>query len=235
MSKRVGIIQSSFVPWKGYFDFIDGVDEFVLLDDVQYVRRDWRNRNLIKTKDGLKWLTIPVETKGHYESAIDEISVSGSSWIDGHLSTLRHTYGRSPYFREVWPWLENLYQAQRTTNLLSDINEAFLRAVCAKLEIATSICRSREFAPPSGKNERLRSICLQLGATEYVSGPAARHYIDTDSWNAQGIAVRYKSYEGYPEYQQLYPPFEHRVTILDVLFNCGEDAKSYIKSPAYAE
>lgn len=235
MEKRVGIIQSSYIPWKGYFDFIDSVDEFVLLDDVQYVRRDWRNRNLLKTKDGLKWLTISVEAKGHYESAIDEIHIADPKWMDAHLATLKHVYGRASAFSSTWAWLEPAYEGLRGIPLLTTINERLMQAIMDKLGIVTPIRRSREFAPPLGKNERLLSICKDLGATEYLSGPAARHYIDTDLWHAAGIDVKFKSYEGYREYRQLYNPFEHGVSILDVLFNCGDEAPTYIKSSRDAE
>ena len=228
--KRVGIIQSNYVPWKGYFDFIASVDEFVLFDDVQYTRRDWRNRNKIKTRDGLKWLTIPVDVKGKYFQTIDETRVADPSWIDEHLSTLHHTYAGAAHFREEWSWIEAAYRSLEGAVLLSDVNRRLIERICERLDISTQLRSSREFPRAEGKNERLLEICRALGAAGYLSGPAARDYIDESLWNANGISVAYKSYEGFPEYPQLYGPFEHGVTVLDVFFHVGPNARDYIRS-----
>lgn len=228
--KRLGIIQSNYIPWKGYFDFIASVDEFVILDDVQYTRRDWRNRNLIKTKDGLKWLTIPVEVKGKYTQSIYDTSIANGAWTNEHLATLRHTYARAPHFQETWEWLQPSYEACARESKLSAVNVCLLRAVCERLDIATPIRLSSEFELVDGKNERLISICVQAGATEYLSGPAARDYMLPELWESAGITVDYKSYGGYPEYPQMYPPFEHGVSVLDLLFNTGAQARSYLRN-----
>jgi hypothetical protein len=228
--KRVGIIQSNYIPWKGYFDFISCVDEFILFDDVQYTRRDWRNRNKIKTKDGLKWLTVPVESKGNYFARVNEIRLLDHKWIDEHKSSLRHAYGRAPYFHEEWPWVESAYETCRKLSHLSDVNATFIHAICSRLGIGTAIRSSSEFEILEGKNERLISLCLQAGAKEYVSGPAAREYIDERLWSAAGISVSFKSYAGYVEYPQVHGQFEHGVTVLDLCFNVGGQAGKYYKS-----
>lgn len=228
--KRAGIIQSNYIPWKGYFDFIASVDEFVVFDDVQYTRRDWRNRNRIKTKDGLKWLTVPVEAKGHYSESVSAIRVAGHRWVDEHLASLRHAYGRAPFFGQEWPWIERSYESCRSLELLSEINISLIAAICGRLRIRTPIRRSSEFEAVPGKNERLISLCKQLCATEYLSGPAARGYVDEQLWQRSNIRVYYKSYAGYPEYSQVHGPFEHGTTVLDVLFHTGPDAERYIRS-----
>jgi hypothetical protein len=227
---RAGIIQSNYIPWKGYFDFIDDVDVFILLDDVQYTRRDWRNRNRIKTKDGIKWLTIPVDVKGKFFQAIDETAIAGPAWIDEHLSALRHCYGKAPFFQREWPWIAQTYESCRGELLLTRVNERFIRAICARLGITTEIRRSTEFELTPGKNERLIHLCRQAGADQYLSGPAARGYIDENEWNAAGISVRYKSYGGYPDYAQPFPPFEHAVSVLDTIFCTGPQARRHLKS-----
>ena len=229
--KLAGIIQSNYIPWKGYFDFIACCDEFVLLDEVQYTRRDWRNRNKIKTKDGLAWLTIPVEVKGKYEQRIDETRISEPNWHLEHRRSLQHAYGKAPCFAEVWPYVESLYDAVAGELLLTRINEHFIRSLASYLGIATPIHRSTEFSAGPGKNERLIEICEELGATIYLSGPAAKAYMNESLWNARGLSVRFKSYADYPEYSQLYPPFEHGVTVLDLLFNLGKKAGEYYRSP----
>ncbi|HTX02776.1 MAG TPA: WbqC family protein [Candidatus Acidoferrales bacterium] len=229
MSKSVGIIQSNYIPWKGYFDFIASVDEFVLLDEVQYTRRDWRNRNKIKTADGLRWLTIPVDVSGKYTQSIDQTRIAEPGWAHEHLASLRHAYARAPRAKEQWGWIEGLYETAAALPLLTSVNELFIRAITERLGIATKISRSSEYAGTPGKNERLMAICRQAGATVYLSGPAASSYIDHALWNEQGITVEFKSYQGYPEYPQLHGPFEHGVTILDLFFNLGDEAAAYFR------
>jgi len=207
---------------------IGRVDEFVLFDDVQFTRRDWRNRNTIKTKDGLRWLTIPVAVKGKYFQKINETDISDPSWREAHLTAIRHSYARAPHFREVFPWLERLF-ARLTAARLSDVNRTALEAICERLEIATRITSSSDYGLVEGKNERLIELCAQAGATRYLSGPAARGYLDEGAFRARGIEVEWMDYSGYPEYPQLFPPFEHNVSVLDVLFNTGPDAASYVR------
>lgn len=235
MAKRVGIIQSNYIPWKGYFDFIDSVDEFVVFDDVQYTRRDWRNRNRIKTANGLQWLTIPVEAKGKYTQLVRETRVAGNDWSAEHLRALHHAYARAPHYQEHTAWLQALYERAAEFEFLSDVNLLFMRALCERFGIATPLRLSSEFEIVEGKNERLIAICRQAGATEYLSGPAAREYLEPAAWESAGIALRFKSYAGYRAYPQLHGPFEHAVTALDVLFNTGERARQYLKSEIDAE
>jgi hypothetical protein len=228
--KRVGIIQSSYIPWKGYFDFIASVDEFVIFDDVQYTRRDWRSRNRIKTKDGVKWITVPVETKGRYLANVDQIPLAGTEWVDEHMATLRHAYGKAPHFRDEWPWISETYEAFRSMTHLSQVNVVFIRAIVQRLGIPTPIRLSSEFKIVPGKNERLLSICEQVGADAYLSGPAAQDYIDEMLWDSHGIKVAYKSYEGYPEYPQLHGSFEHAVSILDLFVHVGPESSQYFRA-----
>src|SRR5687767_6291071 len=129
MSKTVAIVQSNYIPWKGYFDLIDRADEFILLDDVQYTRRDWRNRNRIKTPRGLEWLTIPVEVKGKYHQSIKETVVSDPDWPRRHWSTISQHYARAPFFPLYRERLEELYLTT-TERFLSDVNHRFLVALC---------------------------------------------------------------------------------------------------------
>jgi len=227
--KRVGIIQSNYIPWKGYFDFIASVDEFVLLDEVQYTRRDWRNRNKVKTASGLRWLTIPVDVSGKYTQTIEQTKIADPKWSGEHLASLHHAYGRAAHAKEQWPWLEPLYERASRLPMLTAVNELFIRAIAERLGIGTKISRSSEYGGAEGKNERLLAICAQAGASVYLSGPAAASYMDQALWKAHGIAVEFKSYDGYPEYPQLHGPFEHSVTVLDLFFNLGDDAAEYFR------
>jgi len=226
--KRVAITQSDYIPWKGYFDLIHLVDEFILFDDAQYTRRDWRNRNRIKTPRGAVWLTIPVRTKGGYaDQRIRDTVVSDPHWNRSHWNSIVHAYSRAKHFQTFREPFEQLYLDADST-LLSCINHRFLVAICGMLGIRTKISWSMDYRLVAGKTERLVDLCRQAGATEYVSGPRARAYLDEQLFRDAGIAVRYMDYDGYPEYRQLFPPFEHSVSIIDLLFNEGHDSTRYM-------
>jgi hypothetical protein len=228
--KRVAIVQSSYIPWKGYFDLIRAADEFILLDDVQFTRRDWRSRNRIKTQHGLAWLTIPVRTKGLYHQRIQDTYVADPRWGETHWATLRANYARAPFFREYEEKIAALYVPRSGDERLSDVNVRFITAACALLGITTPITWSTDHGAPAGKNERLIELCRKAGADEYLSGPSAREYIDEAQFTAAGIQVRFVDYGGYREYPQPWPPFEHHVSVLDLLFSVGPDAPQYLKA-----
>jgi hypothetical protein len=227
--KRIAIVQSNYIPWKGYFDLIGSVDECVLFDDVQYTRRDWRNRNRIKTPNGCIWLTIPVQVKGRYYQKIKDTEVSDQRWRAHHWKSIQANYARAPYFAMYKDWLADLYLASEAA-FLSQVNYQFLAAFCTVLGITTRLTWSRQYELLPGKTERLVAICQQAGANVYLSGPAAKTYLDEILFNDAGIAVEWMKYDGYPEYHQLFPPFEHAVSIVDLLLNEGPQATRYMKS-----
>lgn len=229
MSLKALITQSNYIPWKGYFDSINMVDVMVIYDDMQYTKRDWRNRNIIKTAQGNKWLSVPVEVSGKFHQKINETLVAESSWKKSHLDILKQNYKQAPCFKEVWPWVEELYNTCDSLNL-SHINQHFIKGINNYLGITTRIVRSEEFVLAEDRNERLINICKDLKATKYYSGPAAKAYMDLDLFEKNEIEVEFFDYSGYPEYPQLYLPFEHGVTILDLFFNCGAQSKTYMKS-----
>lgn len=226
--KKVAILQSNYIPWKGYFDLIAAVDEFILFDDMQYTRRDWRNRNKIKTPQGLQWLTVPVVTKGRYHQRIRDTEIDGSDWATAHWSSIVQNYRKAAHFDDVAEWLEPLYQGPQPL-MLSELNRTLLRAVVSYLGIDTSITNSWDYDVVAGQTERLTSLCLQAGGTEYVSGPAAKDYVDEQVFEDARIKLTWFDYDGYPEYPQLWGDFQHGVTVLDLLFNCGRDAPDYMR------
>jgi hypothetical protein len=226
--KRIAISQSNYIPWKGYFDMIARVDEFVLYDDMQFTRRDWRNRNRIKTAQGLHWLTIPVESKGNYFEAVKNIRVSGRGWADKHWKTIRFNYARAPHFEEYAPKIASLYQAAAQEEMLSRTNHVFLTGLCQLLQITTPLKWSGDYAITEGKNERLISICRQAGAANYLSGPAAKEYVDEKAFRKAGVQVEWMEYDWYPVYEQRFGEFAHGVSVLDVIFNCGQKAADYV-------
>ncbi|MEZ4489159.1 MAG: WbqC family protein [Cyanobacteriota/Melainabacteria group bacterium] len=228
--KRVAILQSNYIPWKGYFDLLNSVDVFVLYDDVQYTRRDWRNRNKIKTASGVRWLTIPVNTKGNFHQRIKDTTIADPIWASNHFRTIKHEYSRSRTFGLYGDLLQEWYSKASKIEYLSEVNELFIREICKLLGIETIIRQSSEFNLAEEKSERLLSICQDLDADTYVSGPAAKSYLNTEIFESRGIEVEWYQYAPYKEYEQLHPPFEHSVTILDLLLNAGDQSQNYMNS-----
>lgn len=224
VDKTVAIVQSNYIPWIGYFDLINAADEFILFDEVQFTKRDWRNRNKIKTAAGVTWLTIPVESKGRFHQRISETRVSEPGWARDHWATIAHAYARAGGFADWRALFEELYLGCGETSL-SRINERFLRALCGALGIATPIAQSSDYEIAEGRTERLVSLCRQAGATRYLSGPAARGYLDESRFAAAGIAVEWMTYPDYGEYPQLHPPFAPALSVVDVLLNLGTKAR----------
>jgi hypothetical protein len=227
--KSVAVVQSSYIPWKGYFDLIRAVDEFVLLDDVQYTRRDWRNRNKIKTPQGASWLTIPVNTKGQYFEPVKSITISDPSWTERHWQTIAANYARARWFRSYAEAVERVYRECVDTHL-SAINFRWIAAICKILGIKTKLSWSMDYTLAEGQTERLVGICQQAGADTYLSGPGARNYIDAAIFRAANVKLVYADYAGYSEYTQLFPPFDHYVSVLDLIFNEGPDATRHMRT-----
>lgn len=228
MAKRIAIVQSNYIPWKGYFDLIAAVDEFILYDDMQYTRRDWRNRNQIKTPQGVQWLSIPVLAKGKYYQKIRETEIDGDTWAATHWKSLTQNYRRAPHFAEIADWLEPLYLANTYTHI-SPLNRCFIEAVCDYLGIRTKISNSWDYPLADGKTERLADLCIKAVGSEYISGPAAKGYIEENVFADNSIKLTWYDYAGYPEHPQLWGKFTHHVTILDLLFNCGKNAHRYMR------
>ena len=221
---KAAIIQSNYIPWKGYFDIIQDVDTFVFLDDAQMTKRDWRTRNRIKTAKGVEWLSVPV--KGGRHQRICDVAITDNAWQRRHLKTLVTNYSRAPHFEKFEMLLEWLYQTEHQN--LSEFNQKTTKLICRLLNIEAEFLCATELDVPGSKSEKLINICQEVGATVYLSGPSARDYICEEQFIAAGIELRYKSYPDYPEYPQLFPPFRHDVSIIDLLFNCGPDSAQYV-------
>jgi hypothetical protein len=228
LSKKIAILQSNYIPWKGYFDMIASVDEFILYDDMQYTRRDWRNRNKIKTPHGLNWLTVPVKVKDKYHQKIRETELDGNGWALDHWKSLSQNYRRAEHYEEIASFIEPYYMTCRHDKL-SSLNRSLIEIVCGYLGIDTKISNSWDYKLADGKTERLADLTTQAGGTEYISGPAAKDYIDEQVFLERGITLTWFNYDNYPEYSQLWGGFSHGVTIFDLLFNCGTDAPHYMK------
>ena len=228
--KKVAILQSNYIPWKGYFDIIASVDEFIFYDEMQYTKNDWRNRNKIKTEQGLKWLTIPVENCNRLsnEQKISDTEIFDRRWSRKHWETIKNAYRKSPFFNMYKDVFAELYLGKDETKLVG-VNYKFIFAICDLLGIKTKISFDKDYGLIEGKTERLVDLVKKAGGTEYLSGPAAKDYIKEELFEEAGIKLSWMDYSNYHEYPQLYPPFEHGVTILDLIFNTGEEAKKYMK------
>jgi hypothetical protein len=229
--KRVAIVQSSYIPWRGYFDIIGQVDEFVLYDSVQFTKRDWRNRNRIKTVSGPLWLTIPVATAGAFTQSVADTRISDPAWAAAHWRSIEHAYARAPYFDEYRGRWQERFRECAGEVMLSRVNRRLLEAVASELGFRTVFTDAAAYPVTGDRNSRLVDICRAAGATTYLSGPSARVYLDVEQFRAAGILVEFMDYSGYREYPQLHGPFEPSVSILDLLFNVGPEAPAYL-SPA---
>jgi len=195
---------------------------------MQFTKRDWRNRNKIKTPNGVQWLTAPVQTKGSFKQKISETRIDGNKWQKDHWNSLTKNYSRARFFEEISNWLKPLY-LEREYSFLSDLNRTFMDAICSYLNIKTKISSSSDYELAGDKSERLANLCKQASATEYISGPAAKDYVDAVVFDLLGVKLTWFNYGNYESYTQLWGSFCHNVSILDLLFNCGQDANRYLK------
>lgn len=226
--KKIAILQSNYIPWKGYFDIINMVDEFVFYDEVQYTKNDWRNRNKIKTSQGIQWLTIPVRQET-LEQKIKDTKISDKKWNIKHWKTINQNYSKSKYFKDYKDIFEELY-LKCDEEYLSQINYKFIITINEILGIKTKLRWSSEFELLDGQTEKLLGICKDCDADIYLSGPAAKDYFNEELAKQENIKVEWMDYSSYKEYEQLHPPFEHGVSILDLIFNEGDRSKEFMKS-----
>jgi hypothetical protein len=224
---RICIIQSCYIPWKGFFDLIGRCDEYVIFDSAQYAKRHWHNRNRIKTANGVEWLTIPVVTKSRFDQPINEVAIE-KPWAEKHWRTLELAYKRAPFFEQTAPTIKGWYEDADKATLLTDINAIFLRGLAGLVGLKTRIVTDAIYPSAGVKTERLLGIAQKAGADHYLSGPSARGYFDEQMFRAAGIEPEWMSYDHYTEYPQLYGAFEHAVTVFDLLFNTGPDAARYL-------
>jgi hypothetical protein len=220
------MVQSNFMPWRGYFDLIDDCDLFVFYDDVQYTHKGWRNRNRIKTHSGPIWVSVPVL---HDHSTLIENAIIDYSgrWVAKMVRSISLAYQKARYFQSYAPGLFEILESKRET--ISELNIALCSYLMRQLGITTEIRKSREFGVAGDKFERPLRILRALGATSYLSGPAAKPYTDASAFRKAGIELLYKTYV-YDEYPQIHGTFCPDVSVVDLLFNCGPEARAHLKS-----
>ncbi len=227
---RISIIQSAYVPWRGFFDLIGRCDFYVIYDSAAFSKGHWHNRNRIRRKGGAYWLTIPVSTAGRLGQPIDEVTVA-APWAKRHWDIIRESYADTPGFAKESPWVKDLYAQVQNETHLSRINEVFLRAFAARLGLQVQILRDRTLDLVGNRVERLVSLCQAVGANVYLSGPAAKEYLDETVFGDAGIAVEWMTYGPYKSYAQPYEGFDGFVSVLDLLFCTGSEATKFIRPP----
>lgn len=224
--KRIAIVQSNYIPWKGYFDMIAAVDEFIIFDDVQFTKNDWRNRNKIKTPSGTLWLTIPV-----YHSIVDrirDVKIAQSNWNTKHWKTLQHNYKKAPALVETLDFLGDLYSRAKQS-YISEINCFFISEICQFLGIDTKISQASDYSYDGEKSMRVLSLCKAARGNTYLSGPAAQSYLELDLFKQEGIAIEWMDYSDYQSYAQVHGDFDHKVSILDLILHAGKCAPDFMK------
>lgn len=215
--------QPSYVPWLGYFDLLDRADLWVWYDDVQYTRRDWRNRNRVAAAGEPVWLTIPVRAQSHRDLRICDVEVDRQqAWERKHLATLRHLYGKAPFFGPVFELVRR--HLEEAPPLLADLTIGLAEELCRYLGIEATFLRSSRLEGIEGaKHDRILSVCRMLRPDVYLSGPAARDYLQPAAFDSEGIELRYIEY-GYEEYSRDGHPARTDLSILDALFWIGPGA-----------
>jgi hypothetical protein len=224
----VGMIQSNFIPWRGYFDFIDDVDLFIFYDDVPYGQgKKWRNRNIVKTRGGLQWMTVPLK-RHHRDLPIREVTIDYSrKWQCDHLNLLYENYHRAPFWEIYIDEFAGLINQRYDS--ISELNISLCKWIMGCLNIGTKVATSDQYQAQGKKQERPLALLLEIGATGYLSGPSAEVYTPAPLFRSQGVSLSFKTYD-YSEYRQLWGEFVGGVTILDLLFNVGREARAYLKS-----
>lgn len=225
---RVAIMQPTYLPWIGYFGLMKSVDLFILLDSVQFSRRSWQQRNQIKAANGPIWLTVPVLSKGKRGQLITEVEIDRSrDFPQSHQKALELNYKKAPHFDTYAPQLLSLLGGDN--RYLTDLTLSTILWLRDALGITTSVHCSSEFEIVGTKAELLASLCEQVGATEYISPPASKDYLDeSDAFARRGLHLRYFNYT-HLEYQQRLGDFLPYMSVVDLLFNCGPESLSLIE------
>ena len=230
--KRAVIIQPSYLPWRGFFHLLYLADIWVFLDDVQYDKDSWRNRNRIKGGNGSFWLTVPVQLGGWPPPPIVDVRIDNTrDWRRKHLMGIRQSYAGSPFADEHLPLVGDLLE--RDWESISDLDIEATSRLATALGFERPWLRSSQMdlgGDPTHATQRLIRVCQEVGATQYLSGPSARDYIDAPALTEVGIDLRYMEYE-YPPYPQRFGEFISQLSVLDLLFNCGPEAGDYIWGP----
>jgi hypothetical protein len=232
--KRVTLLQSNYLPWRGYFDFMAKCDEFIIYDSRQYTVNDWRNRNQVKTRDGVRWITVPVITKGRFGQRITDAEVVDHKWIKSHLATVAAALGKAEFGKQTLEVLDECYELSVKTRSLHEINVGFLEAIHTALGLECRLTDDSVYGideisdlSPSAK---VAELVQRAGGTRYLTGPRGLDYLDLADFATRGIAVDVLDYSTLGPYPQLFGEFVDHMSVIDLLANAGPKAASYLTS-----
>jgi hypothetical protein len=224
----IGILQPGYLPWLGFFEQMYKSDTFVIYDDVQYDKGSWRNRNRIKTANGIQWLTVPVRLKFEEHTTVNKVLVDNTAgWEKKHLFSIKQNYSKALFFKSVFPVFEE--GLSRKWEYLIDLDMFFIEKFREMLGLKTPIFYSSSLGVSGGRFERLIKICKHFGADVFYEGAAGKDYIDPAIFSSQNISVRFQDYR-HPSYKQLHGEFVPFLSIVDLLFNYGEDSLKLLTS-----
>lgn len=224
----ISVHQPQYIPWLGYFDKIDKSDCFVFLDTVQYKKREYQNRNRVRTKDSWIWLTVPVNTKGLSEQPLCDVMIDNDiDWAQEHNKSLKSWYGRASNFKEHYPFFQAVYE--KKWERLIDLNIHIIKYLLNVLKIDTRICLESELGTTKKSTDRIIEICKKLKADAYLSGAGGRDYMDEGLFAEEAVDLMYQDFR-HPEYAQQFANFEPYMSIIDLLFNAGEKSLEIIRS-----
>ena len=198
MTKSAVITQSNYIPWRGWFEMLAQSDIWIIYDNVQFTKRDWRNRNLIRLNESPQWLTIPVVTKGKYTQLICETEVSEPEWFIGHKRKLQAAYRNFPHFADLSTLLDKIGEQIGDFILLTEINTLITSKILEYLGVSIQIIDARNFQVSGNSSERLVRLCEQVDADVYLTGPAAQQYLETDLFSDSGINIKWMEYSQLP-------------------------------------
>ena len=225
----IAIQQPEHIPWLGFFDKMTKCDKFVLLDNVQFKKRYFENRNKIRTRDDYKWVTVSVVSKARYTQVINEVEVDNyTRWKRKYWLSIVHAYSKAPYFKRYSEKFEDILKQEWIK--LVDLNVALLKVIRNILGITTEMIMASCIVSENKKgSDLILSICEELKASKYISGPDGINYLSVEEFKNSGIHIEYHRYQ-HPEYKQMYTPFLSHMSVVDLIFNHGEQSLNILKN-----
>lgn len=217
---RIGILQPGYLPWLGFFEQVYKSDVFIIYDDVQYDKHGWRNRNRIKSANGIQWLTVPVLTTGKNKPLIKDVMIDNHlNWQKKHITSIRNNYGKAEYFKDYIEIFDKVYS--KKWDFLIDLDIELIDRLCKALGLNRQIRFSSELGICGDRIQRLIGICKLFNADVFYEGESGKNYIDEENFKNEGITIEYQTYH-HPTYKQLYGDFIPYMSIIDLLFNEGD-------------
>jgi hypothetical protein len=221
----ITIHQPQYLPWLGYLDKIDKADVFVLLDNVQFKKNEWQNRNRIKTAQGCQWITVPVLYR--LPEKINEVRINNkTNWSRKHLQALITNYSKSTYFDNYKSFFEDIFS--RSWDRLVDINIEIIKFLISALELKTRLVMASDLKLREEPTERLIDICKTLNGNKYLAGKDGNKYMNLELFDKEGIEVIFHDFK-HPVYNQLFGDFEPYLSAIDLLFNCGDNSLEILR------